>query len=235
MRVKCWGARGSVPAPLRPEDVYRKAERLIESLMAAGGSDNLKGVDGKFDLDKTRAFLNTLPLAVVGTYGGNTTCFEIQAKDSPLIILDMGTGARELGLELMRRKFSGGRLNPLSESTDQDLHVLFTHVHWDHIQGFPFFVPSFLRDVNLHLYSKRNHRKSLEDTLRGQQEYPNFPVELEDLPCTADYTDIRRMRPAWLKIGELTVAPSELSHPDGVFGYRISLGDATFVMATDTE
>jgi phosphoribosyl 1,2-cyclic phosphodiesterase len=236
--VKYWGVTGSIPAPLKPEHVRAKAEALLEGLVKAGGTNIIKGPDGSLDPNKLKLFLDSQPLEVVGTHGRNTTCIEIQARDSPLLILDAGSGLRELGLDLMKRKFGPEqRFNPLAvdEQTKFQIHLAFTHVHWDHIQGFPFFVPAFFRETDMFLYARRNHRKSIEDTLRGQQEFPNFPVELDDLPCVISYNDVKRMRPAYIRSGNLVLMPQELTHPDGVFGYRIEMDGRAFIMATDTE
>lgn len=247
MRVTYWGVTGSIPAPLKPQEVRRKAEVLIENLTKAGGTDKLLR-DGRLDPELLKLFLDQQPMEVVGTYRGNTTCIEIQARDSPLVIIDGGSGLREFGLKLMGRLMKDKKLNPLSidERTSNQLHLIFTHVHWDHIQGFPFFIPLFLRETDLHLYARagsndprdRDHREALEDVLRGQQQYPTFPVRLHDLPCKADYNHpIGRMRPARIEIGNLRIMPQELTHPDGAFGYRIDVvsENLAFVMASDTE
>ena len=240
MRIAYWGVRGGLPTPLRKEDVRKKMEVLVEDI-AGGGLDKVLGPDGKPDKGKMANYLDSLPQHIVGTYGGNTTCVEVQVEDSPLIVLDVGSGARLLGTELAKRLFSGKGFNPLSDKVENksDVHILLSHLHWDHVQGFPFFVPAFLPGVKISMYGRANSHKSLEETMRGQQEFPNFPVEFSDLPCALSLIELRRIVPPNITIGQATVSAMELSHPDGVFAYRIDArSDAskkTYVFATDTE
>src|SRR4051794_15263679 len=93
-------------------------------------------------------------------YGGNTSCVEARADDGTLIVFDCGTGAHGLGLDLMAADPSPSRG-----------HLLITHTHWDHIQGFPFFEPLFRKDAQWDLYAPGGLGQSLENTLSGQMEY----------------------------------------------------------------
>ncbi|MFH1221741.1 MAG: MBL fold metallo-hydrolase [Candidatus Micrarchaeota archaeon] len=249
MRIRYHGVRGSLPAPLTPLQVRKKMEVAVEtifsSLVEMGNPACRSRLDEspKLRIEYISNLLDSMPLSVVGTYSGNTTCLEVQVKDSPLIVLDMGSGARMLGNELAGRFFSPDKLgfNPLS-TTDEfknQIHVLLTHVHWDHIQGFPFFAPAFFPGVDMKFYGRANSRQTLEETLRGQQQFPNFPVEFIDLPSSHDCKDIRRMAPPTIRIGAATINAVELSHPDGVFAYKIEAGQGAdkriYVLATDTE
>ena len=240
MVVKYWGVRGSVPAPLTPEQIKEKEEALVEKIIADGGTEKLFGNDPEMLKTYIKKYLRGLPLSLSGTYGGDTTCLEIQAKDSPLIILDAGTGIRNLGKELTKRLFSGSNLNPLNtdENTKKDIHLLFTHYHWDHIQGFPFFAPAFIpgdNKVKIHFYGKKDARKRLSEVLEGQQQYPNFPVVWEDMPCNKEYTELPRLEPHEIPIGKASVVYQELTHPDSVFAYSVEINGKKFVCATDTE
>jgi phosphoribosyl 1,2-cyclic phosphodiesterase len=96
-------------------------------------------------------------------YGGNTSCVEVRPGDDTVIILDCGTGARELGLQLLRRT-----AQPLR------LYLFIGHTHWDHIQGFPFFVPAFLPDTELNIYAPVGFQRSLEEAMSGQM-HRTFP------------------------------------------------------------
>jgi phosphoribosyl 1,2-cyclic phosphodiesterase len=108
----------------------------------------------------TRGSIAT-PGAQTARYGGNTACVEVRADDGTLMILDCGTGARELGLHLLR-----------SAQRPLRLHLLLGHTHCDHIQGFPFFEPAFLPDTELNLYAPRDFQHSLEERLAGQRQAP---------------------------------------------------------------
>lgn len=236
MTIKYWGVRGSTPAPMTSQDVIKKQEALITRILAEGGTEKLfpngEGI---------KEYLKTLPLSFAGTYGGNTTCIELRIKDAPLIVIDSGTGMRRLGEYLIGRLFRGESLNPLNsdEQSKRQIHLFFTHYHWDHLQGFPFFAPAFIglegKVVDMHFYGKRDARTTISDVLIGQQEYPNFPVVWEDMPCTKEYTMLGRLNNCKINLGAAQVKYQELTHPDGVFAYRIDAHGNSFVCATDTE
>jgi phosphoribosyl 1,2-cyclic phosphodiesterase len=255
MIVKFWGVRGSIPAPLDREQVREKQASLLREIIAKGGIAGALGFKDEKELkdlalqekgleqvsSKIHEFLGTLPESVSGTYGGETTCVEIQAKDSPLMLIDSGSGARKLGNYLLSRLFSGKHLNPLceDESTKREIHLFLTHYHWDHLQGFPFFAPGFIavpdKKVDIKFYGKRDGRNPLSEVLKGQQEFPNFPVTWDDMPCTKDYTELGRLHDSALILGASKIRHQELTHPDAVFAYRIDCWGKSFVLATDTE
>ncbi|PIZ51215.1 hypothetical protein COY27_04280 [Candidatus Woesearchaeota archaeon CG_4_10_14_0_2_um_filter_33_13] len=234
--VKFWGTRGSLPAPLDSRQVLEKQLALIERIIADGGTDKLFR-DGK----GVQEYLAGLSLSYSGTYGGETTCIEVQARDSPLIVIDSGSGIRRLGNTLISRLFSGQHLNPLcsDEATARELHLFLTHYHWDHIQGFPFFKPAFVnmsdKRLDITFYGKRDARKTLSGVLHGQQEYPNFPIIWDDVPCTKAYRELGRMNPEDIQLGRTVVKFQELTHPDSVLAYRVDVNGKAIVCATDTE
>jgi phosphoribosyl 1,2-cyclic phosphodiesterase/FixJ family two-component response regulator len=154
-------------------------------------------------------------------YGGNTSCVEVRTDDGTRIILDCGTGARELGAHLL-----GAEERPLR------LHLLIGHTHWDHIQGFPFFGPTFLPDTELHLYAPRDFHRSLEEALAGQMQYPYFPVKLADLRSSMHYTELEE---GFLAIGEVRVDTQYLNHTAPTIAYRLSCGGTTIAYVTDHE
>ena len=195
MKIKYWGVRGSVPTPLTTEEIREKQIALIKELFQNKKSSRVCNFGGEFTEDNARAFLDNLPLSITGTYGGDTTCIEVQAKDTPLIVIDAGTGAKNLGKTLAGRLFSKGDLNPLNNdaATAKDIHMPLTHYHWDHIQGLPFCTPLFIhgdKKVNVHFYGRKGAQQQLSDVLRGQQTCPNFPVAWEDMPCNKYYHEL---------------------------------------------
>ena len=113
--------------------------------------------------------------------GGNTTCVEVRVG-SEIIIFDAGTGLRELGCELMSEL-------PVS------VKMFFTHVHWDHIQGFPFFGPAFIQGNRFDLYGGNKVTHSLSEVLSGQMEFPNFPVSLEAMGSRMHFHDLSEGEP----------------------------------------
>ncbi len=168
-------------------------------------------------------------------FGGNTTCIEIRTSDGQLIIIDAGTGIRLLGLELLKGDFGKGL---------GTAHILFTHSHWDHIQGFPFFPPAYIgakdeqgsrvagRCNMLHLYGASDVDDRLEATLRGQMEHFYFPVDLNYLNAQIEFHPLQG-KP--IQIGTSTIMARRLIHPNGVLGYRIQDREQSVVIATDSE
>jgi phosphoribosyl 1,2-cyclic phosphodiesterase len=159
------------------------------------------------------------PGAHTAGVGGNTSCVEVRCGDET-IVLDAGTGLRGLG----ERLIAGGR--PVAAS------VLFSHVHWDHIQGFPFFRPLFHAGTELALHGKPDHG-SLEGALAHQMTTPSFPVQLTAVPAELSYHELALGRP--FAVGSAVVRAARLNHPDGVIAYRVEYGGRALVFATDTE
>jgi phosphoribosyl 1,2-cyclic phosphodiesterase len=151
--------------------------------------------------------------------GGNTSCVELRFGDE-VIVLDAGTGLRALGERLL----AAGR--PVS------LSVLFSHVHWDHIQGFPFFPALFRSSTELALYGQPDEG-SLESALRAQMTWPNFPVQLDAVPARMRYGAFELERP--FAVGSAIVQAARLNHPNGVIAYRVEHDGRAVVYATDTE
>jgi CheY-like chemotaxis protein len=154
-------------------------------------------------------------------YGGNTSCVELRTGAGTLIVLDCGTGAHELGQALLD---SGP--SPLRG------HLLISHTHWDHIQGFPFFAPLFARDTEWDIYAPGGLGRRLEATLAGQMEYTYFPVTLEQLDATVRYHDLVE---GAFDIGDVRVVARFLNHPALTLGYRLEVGGTSLVYAVDHE
>ena len=167
----------------------------------------------------TRGSLPT-PSSWTRVYGGNTACVEIRFNDT-LFICDAGSGIRELGKDLMTR-------NP----RPTDIHLLLTHAHWDHIQGFPFFVPAYLTTSRIHVYSPTAGDRSRHDLLSGQMTSAHFPVSFKDLGAQILSDDLGA---DGKEIGGVTVRSFELNHPGGCFGYAFEQGGCKIVYATDNE
>ncbi len=245
MIIKYWGVRGSIPAPLTSEEVRKKLVALIRKLDTKAGQELFKERTGEGDgfpinEDSIDYFISKLPVAIGGTYGGDTTCIEVRARDAPLIVIDAGSGARHLGNNLVGRLLSNQPFNPMDCEVERwkDIHLFFSHYHWDHIQGFPFFAPAFIggdKRANIHFYGKRNAKVRLSQVLALQQQYPNFPIEWAAMPCEKKYTELGRMSSTQIKLGNALVSYVELDHPDRVFGYAVEDGGKKFVCATDTE
>src|ERR1700687_833597 len=165
---------------------------------ASGSSTRLKlwGVRG------------SIPVPGLATvrYGGNTTCVEGRA-DGELIVLDAGSGMREPGLAL-ENEFGSRPIN---------LSLLITHLHWDHIQGFPFFVPSYNDKNVIRIYGYDGADTGLREILTGQMATPFFPVKLDDLPGRIY---IKKLEEKDFAIGKVRVRSKLMNHPGVCVGYR---------------
>ncbi|MFO0685561.1 MAG: MBL fold metallo-hydrolase [Sandaracinus sp.] len=153
-------------------------------------------------------------------FGGNTSCVEVVCGQTR-IIFDAGTGLRLLGNTLVKEM-------PLT------VHLFFSHVHWDHIQGFPFFAPAFVKGNVIQMYGRANTGSTVETALAGQMETPNFPVHLRELPAQLVFNDVHPGDKITLAPG-LEVTSAQGHHPGGVFAYRVDYQGKSLVYATDTE
>ena len=154
-------------------------------------------------------------------YGGNTSCVEVRCDDGSLIVLDCGTGAHALGQSLLA-----------AHPPHPDGHLLITHTHWDHIQGFPFFAPLFVPGNTWDIYAPGTLGKQLEYTLAGQMEYDYFPVTLKQLGATIRFHDLGE---GPFSIGNVRVTAQYLNHPALALGYRIEAGGVSVVYSVDHE
>ncbi len=153
-------------------------------------------------------------------YGGNTSCVEVRVG-SHILMLDCGSGAREMGLELARE----------FQSRKIEAHIFVSHTHWDHIQGFPFFLPSYLPTARLNLYSVRGTDKSLEKLFTGQMDASYFPVQMTDMTAELNFRELDGV----LEIGAARISHIYLNHPGLAVGYRVDVGQKAVVYVTDHE
>ena len=152
-------------------------------------------------------------------YGGDTTCLEIRTKSGDIIIIDAGTGIRRLG-------------NQLAEENGRDFHFIFTHAHWDHLMGFPFFKPLHFKSARIHMHRCPYNSKFVEIILPKLMAPPYFPVKYSDITAELYYPDAC---PLEFEIGSVRVVPIALSHPNGGSGYKFVEDGRSFVFLTDNE
>ncbi|MDZ7582646.1 MAG: MBL fold metallo-hydrolase [Deltaproteobacteria bacterium] len=152
-------------------------------------------------------------------YGGDTTCLEIRTLSGDIIIIDAGTGIRRLGNQLIREK-------------RQKFHFIFTHAHWDHVMGFPYFKPLYIKDSEFRMHRCPFHSKFVETILSKVMAPPNFPLKYSDISASMHYEDAC---PVDFEIGSVKVVPIPLSHPNSGSGYKFIENGKTFVFLTDNE
>jgi phosphoribosyl 1,2-cyclic phosphodiesterase len=151
--------------------------------------------------------------------GGNTSCVEVRCGSTRLI-LDAGTGVRKLGDALLCE-------GPV------DATVLLSHLHWDHIQGLPFFVPAYLPSSRLSIVGSTHGVGSIQEALSAQMAAPSFPVRLDELGAQIALREARAGER--FDVGEAHVRVAKLNHPGGVLAYRVEHEGRSVVYATDTE
>jgi phosphoribosyl 1,2-cyclic phosphodiesterase len=153
-------------------------------------------------------------------YGGNTSCVEIRTGEA-LAICDGGTGLRELGTDLAQRP-----------NVPKTMHLFFSHPHWDHIQGFPFFGPAYAKSNTLHVYGTAKKGEHIHSLLSGQMRSSYFPVDFKDLGANIVASACGEEP---IEIGDLSVLAFNQTHPGGSIGYRFEHADAHIAYATDHE
>jgi len=208
MRVRFWGVRGSLPSPLSSQQVKSKISAILERLSPA-------------DLENSASrehFLANLPPWLFGTVGSNTPCLEVRVDGlEDVLILDAGSGIRELGIAAGRER-----------QPPRNYHLFFSHLHWDHVQGFPFFGPAYDSAVAIDFYSPLDH---LEKSLRDQMSAPFFPVTLDVMGAKKRFHHLNE--PVILK--NTSISYKQMSHPGSSYAYLVTDGLKRFIYSTDTE
>ena len=152
-------------------------------------------------------------------YGGNTACIEIRTSKA-LIICDGGTGLRELGMHLMSRA-----------SAPSHLHAFFSHAHWDHIQGFPFFAPAYVPTNRITVYGQSVKGRTMHALLSGQMQHEYFPVSFSELSSTLEHGELGRE----VIVGDVRVTWMPQDHPGGSLAYCFESQGSKVIYATDSE
>ncbi|MDR3170640.1 MAG: MBL fold metallo-hydrolase [Treponema sp.] len=212
MHIRFWGVRGSLPVPQLPAQIKSKISTIMERLTAAD-----------IESPETRErFLAGLPPWLFGTTGGNTACLTV-SFDNPrkFIIFDAGSGIRELG-------------NALARNTPKitQYHIFFSHFHWDHIMGLPFFTPAYDPAVSADFYSPQGE---LETVLKGQMVFPYFPVSMETMAAKQTFHSLSVGLTSGITLYDAVISAKKMNHPGGSYSYLVNDGKHRFVYATDVE
>ena len=210
-KVIFWGTRGSLPTSLNAGNVR---EKIIAALSAANGKSF-----------KTQAALNdfvaTLPFATTGTFGGNSSCVEIVADAPEHFICDMGSGARPLGQ---------AKIATYGVPHPQTYHIFISHLHWDHLMGFPFFAPMYIPGNRIVIHGC--HAR-LEEAIRLQMRTPCFPVDYSQAGARIEFDLMTPDKTQY--IAGLNVTPKLQLHAGDSYGFRFESLDRTVVYSTDSE
>lgn len=212
MRVHFWGTRGSLP--VSPSAAVISA-KLAKALVAAGGRRFIDECDAQ-------AFVEgELDFATGQGYGGASSCVEIADTGNAFFICDMGSGLREFGLDAAVRAAAG---HP------RRYNFFLSHLHWDHIMGFPFFLGGFDGDAIITIYS--GHADA-ELALRRQQEEISFPVPFDYLRANFQFVTMEPGKA--YEVDGLSVTTILQHHSHDSYGFRFSNGQSTIVYSTDSE
>ena len=211
LKIKFWGTRGSIPVAMTSAEVRRK---LIAALTRASGR--------RFETPEQAAdFLDReVDFAGSHTFGGNSSCVEIITGQPDYVLCDLGSGARVFGNEVLATRGPSG----------QRFHAFMSHVHWDHIMGFPFFMPAYSPGNHIRIYGCH---ADLEEAFRGQHAAPSFPVDFSGLSASIEFVRLEPERE--YEIAGLRVRPKLQRHGGDSYGYRFQRGDKVVVYSTDAE
>ena len=210
-KVIFWGTRGSLPVSLSSRDVR---EKVIAALTMANGK--------KFKTPAALAeFVDALPFSVNGTFGGNSSCVEIVSDSEEHVICDMGSGARPLG---------NAKISQFGVARPQTYHIFISHLHWDHLMGFPFFAPMYIPGNRIIIHGCHIQ---LAEAIRLQMRTPCFPVDYSQAGASIEF-DI--MTPGETRcIAGLNVTPKLQLHAGNSYGYRFESATRSVVYSTDSE
>ena len=206
MLIHFWGVRGSIPTPITPQQVQSKIMAAVQRITPE---------DLKDEVSRAR-FVSSLPPWIFGTVGGNTTCVEVKSLGNELIF-DAGTGIRAFGKSPNLPK-------------DKIYNLFFTHFHWDHMQGFPFFDPAYNPESEFNIYSTNDDARKL---LEQQMSQPYYPVPFSAL--TKKFNFMTLVPGTTINIGNTKIACCPMSHPGTSYSYAVMEGNKKFVFATDVE
>jgi phosphoribosyl 1,2-cyclic phosphodiesterase len=210
-RIRFWGTRGSLPVALTAHEVRRK---IASALRDASGQ--VFASDGEID-----EYIDGLAFDVAGTYGGHTSCVEIETGDAEYVVCDLGSGLRPFGQTTIARH---------GPAAPQTYHLFVSHLHWDHIMGLPFFTPAYIPGNRVIFYGGH---ADLESALRRQMDPPSFPVPFSTFNAAIEFVHLEPGRVH--DVAGMRVTLKRQHHTGDSYGYRFEKNGRTVVYTTDSE
>jgi phosphoribosyl 1,2-cyclic phosphodiesterase len=210
MRVRFWGTRGSIPVAL---DTAALQAKLTEALLKASGKTLRNAAEAREFIEREIDF------AASHTFGGASPCVEVQRAGAAPLILDLGSGVRGLGARDMAKTARPSTYN-----------VLMSHMHWDHIMGFPFFAPAYVAGNHIRIHGCH---AALEHAMRRQQDAPSFPVPFDRLAARIEFVVLEAGRR--YDIDGIAVTGMRQAHSGDSYAYRLEHGGKVLIYATDSE
>lgn len=211
MKVKFWGTRGSLPVAATADDIR---EKVVAALTAANGRKFVSP-------NEIETFAAQLPFAVIGTYGGHSSCVELLAGGDEHILCDLGSGARPFGRS---------KVATFGATQPQTYHVFLSHLHWDHLMGLPFFVPIYLPGNRIVIHGCH---ANMEEAVRLQMSAPCFPVDFSQIAAKVEF-DLLEPGRTYAIAGVTVLAKRQLHFGDS-YGYRFEQDGQSVVYSTDSE
>jgi phosphoribosyl 1,2-cyclic phosphodiesterase len=231
--ITYWGATGTLTTPLRAAEVTDKLVGALQCLIERNRLADLRpGPD--LEVNLRRRIEEELPFHLRSSYGGNTTCIEVQTPDA-LLILDCGSGFRELGIALAARWQSQRSQAELGNEKGGTAHVLVSHAHIDHIYATPYFIPYYDPNNHFTIYGSPETLHNLGVLFDPQSEMSRryFPPTFEQMKALKEFRPIPPG--SAFEIGSTHIRTHALTHPGGCLAYRLENAGRVFVFATDHE
>jgi phosphoribosyl 1,2-cyclic phosphodiesterase len=211
VRVRFWGTRGSIPVALTTADIR---DKLAQALVQASGR-----TFGSYE--EAHAFATSeLDHSLTHTFGGHTPCVELEVAGEEYFVCDMGSGARPFGVHVLAKQ----------ARRPATINIFQSHVHWDHIMGFPFFGPAYVADTKIRIHGVHD---VLEEAYRVQMREPCFPVDFDQLAAKVEFVKLTPDTPH--RIGNLTVTPHLQLHSGDSYGFRFEHDGKSVIYSTDSE
>ncbi len=213
MNVYFWGTCGSLPGSITEKQIREKLHFALKKALETNLRDSA-------DID--RFISRELTFARRGTFGCNTACVEIQDeainRKGHYLLCDAGSGLRDFGMSVIKKQITG------------TFHLFISHLHWDHINGFPFFAPAFEPSCDIHIYGGH---EELEEAFRYQQNFRHFPVQLKEMRANISFHILDSEKEH--NICGYRINMTRQNHPGASYGYSFQKGRKKIVYSTDSE